>query len=69
MHIAFLTPEYSTPGRPEGGLANYIRNVGGALAERGHRVSVFVLSSQGATWQDGKITVHEIRRMLGRFFV
>lgn len=64
MHIAFLTPEYSTPKRPEGGLANYILNVGSALVERGHRVSVFVLSNQGASWQDGKITVHEIRRMI-----
>jgi glycosyltransferase involved in cell wall biosynthesis len=64
MHIAFLTPEYSTPKRPEGGLANYILNVGNALVERGHRVSVFVLSNQGASWQDGKITVHEIRRMI-----
>ena len=64
MHIAFLTPEYSTPNRPEGGLANYILNVGSALVERGHRVSVFVLSNQDASWQDGKITVHEIRRMI-----
>jgi glycosyltransferase involved in cell wall biosynthesis len=64
MHIAFLTPEYSTPKRPEGGLANYILNVGSALVERGHRVSAFVLSNQGASWQDGRITVHEIRRMI-----
>jgi len=64
MHIAFLTPEYSTPDRPEGGLANYIHNVGNALVERGHRVSVFVLSNRGNSWQDGKITVHEINRMI-----
>ena len=63
MHIGFLTPEYVTPETPDGGLANYLRKIGFALAERGHQVSVFVLSDQDTVWQDGLIEVREIRRV------
>ena len=50
------------PGRLDGGLANYIRKVGLALAQRGHEVSVLVSSNRVARWQDHSITVCEIRR-------
>lgn len=62
MHVGFLTPEYVTATTPEGGLANYLRNVGGALAKLGHDVSVFVLSNRQKPWRDGQITVYEVRR-------
>jgi len=62
MHIGFLTPEYPTPDKPEGGLANYLRKTGFALAKRGHRISVFVISDQDKIWLDGPVEVYEIRR-------
>lgn len=63
MHIGFLTPEYVLPGRIDGGLANYIRKTGLALAERGHDVSVFVLSDRNGRFQDNALTIHEIKRI------
>lgn len=62
MHVGFLTPEYVTARTPEGGLANYLHNVGGALAKLGHDVSVFVLSNRDESWKDGQIAVYEVRR-------
>lgn len=38
MHIGFLTTEY--PPLPSGGIGTSIRNLGRALVEQGHRVSV-----------------------------
>lgn len=64
MHIGFLTPEYVMPGRFDGGLANYIRKVGLALTSRGHQVSVLVLSNQNARWQDDRIAVYEVKRVV-----
>lgn len=64
MHIGFLTPEYVMPGRLDGGLANYIRKVGLALTNRGHQVSVLVLSNQNARWQDDRITVYEVKHVI-----
>jgi glycosyltransferase involved in cell wall biosynthesis len=52
------------PGSLDGGLANYIRKVSLALAERGHQVSVLLSSNRTACWQDQHITVREIRRFV-----
>ncbi len=62
MHIGFLTPEYVSTGTFDGGLANYVRKVSLALANRGHRVSVFVLSNRNAQNQDEQVRVYEIKR-------
>ena len=61
MHIGFLTPEYIHKTRHDGGLANYIRNVGLALGVRGHKVSVFVSSTRNASWMDEDIYVQEVK--------
>jgi glycosyltransferase involved in cell wall biosynthesis len=62
MHIGFFTPEYVTAANPDGGLANYLRKTGLALAERGHQVSVFVLQPQESAWQDGAVQVYGVTR-------
>ncbi len=61
IHIALLSPEYSNPSKPEGGLANYLRKVGKALTKGGHRISVFYLSDVKRHWQDeGGIQIYEV---------
>lgn len=62
MHIAFLTPEYIHLSRYDGGLANYVRKVGLELIARGHRVSIFVLSSRQVTWNDEGLFIYEVKR-------
>lgn len=60
MHIGFLTPEYVTPGTPEGGLANYLKKTAEALAARGNMVTVFLISRSDVTWYDGKVRIVEV---------
>ena len=62
MRIAFLTPEDVTPTSADGGLANYLKKTALALAERGCQLWVFLLSGRDATWQDGQVTVCEVKR-------
>lgn len=62
MHIGFLTPEYATPVNRDGGLANYLRKVGRALANRGHEVTVLLASNRHARWMDGSVAIEEVRR-------
>lgn len=62
MHIGFLTPEYPTQARPEGGLAIYLQKVSQGLVERGHDVTVFVAGPQPDTAaQDGAIEIRMVR--------
>jgi len=60
VHIGFFTPEYVTAANPDGGLANYLRKTGWALAARGHQVSMFVLAREEAAWQDGPVKVYSV---------
>ena len=60
MHVGFVTPEYVLPGRFDGGLANYVRKVATALAERDHAVTVLVSSARAARWRDGHVDVVEV---------
>jgi glycosyltransferase involved in cell wall biosynthesis len=60
VHIGFFTPEYVTAANPDGGLANYLRKTGLALAARGHRVSIFLLAREEAAWQDGAVQVYSV---------
>jgi glycosyltransferase involved in cell wall biosynthesis len=62
MHIAFLTSEYPTLRKPEGGLGNYIRKVSLELIHRGHCVTVFVLASKQSEEIDHGIQLHFIPR-------
>jgi glycogen synthase len=47
MHIAFVSPEYIHESAPQGGIANYLRNVATQLMARGHRISVVHLMPHG----------------------
>lgn len=61
MKIAFLTTEYVMPASAEGGLANYLKKTAAALCARGCQAWVFVASERDARWQDGAVTVCEVR--------
>jgi len=63
MHVGFLSPEYVLPGRYDGGLANYIYKTAHAFISRSHRVTVFVLSDQDRTSNDGQVKVMEVKRV------
>jgi glycosyltransferase involved in cell wall biosynthesis len=62
LRIGFLTPEYVFDDRKDGGLANYLHKITWALAQRHHRVSVFVLSNRNNLSKDGEIEVIEVKR-------
>jgi glycosyltransferase involved in cell wall biosynthesis len=62
MHIVFLTPEYPTPQKPEGGLGNYIRKVSLELIRRGHKVTVFVLARKQYSSDDQGIRLCFVKR-------
>ncbi len=70
MHVAFFTGEYPTPTYPAGGLANYLKKNGAELSRRGHRVTIFFLSSTNKVWNDGHVTIIEIktaRKIIAKF--
>lgn len=60
MNILFLSPEYSTPENPSGGLGVYIRKTATALVQRGHRVVVLVLSNRAADWRCNGVLIVEV---------
>lgn len=60
MNILFLTPEYATPKNPSGGLGVYIRKTAAALTDRGHSVTVAMLSDRTTEWHDGKVHIVEV---------
>ena len=62
MHIGFLTTEYPTPTKPEGGLGNYVRKVSLELIQRGHQVTVFILTSQQSSDIDQGINLCFVKR-------
>lgn len=67
MHIAFFTCEYPTSNSPAGGLANYLKKTGLELQKRGHKVTIFFLSTANKIWKDGKVKIVEIKTY-GDFF-
>jgi glycosyltransferase involved in cell wall biosynthesis len=62
MKIAYLTPEYPHPQLGHSaGIGSSIKNLAQTLAEKGHKITVFVYSqSQDAVFNDGKIEIHAI---------
>jgi glycogen synthase len=60
MRIAFLTTEYPSSERPDGGLASHVQRTARALVRRGHEVSVISFSSQERRWNDGGVDVAEL---------
>ena len=58
MHIIFVTCEFVTEKKPCGGLGHYLANISRILAEKGHRVTILIITNhdQIVTWEDN-ITV------------
>ena len=57
MKIAFITPEFVTEARFDGGLANYLNKVSQALKQRGHTVYIIVSSDRDEVFEYDGITV------------
>ena len=55
MHIGFLTTEYPSIDKPEGGLATYIHKTSHELAKRGFRVTVFILAERNDAQTDENV--------------
>lgn len=53
MHIVFATVEFITEKAGDGGLANYLAKASQIFADRGHRITIVVLSDQ-----DGNISYY-----------
>lgn len=64
MHICFLTPEYPTSAKPEGGLGNYIQKTSLELLDRGCSVSIFILSTHAGHEVAGKIRLNYVPEFL-----
>jgi glycogen synthase len=60
MKLAFLTPEFVTEPKFDGGLANYLNRVTGALRDLGHAPEIFVLSDRDETIDHNGVTVHRV---------
>ena len=70
MHIVFLSTEYPTKDQPEGGLANYLKNIGSLLIKHGNNVTIFVLSKRNFSWKDGDIYIEEVKNVsLNKYFL
>lgn len=62
LRIAFATPKYVTEERFDGGLAQYVHRVAGALAGLGHDVHVITASkADDARIEHDGVTVHRVR--------
>lgn len=62
MHIGFLTPEYVSARSLDGGLANYLKKTATALVNRGHQVTILLLSDRDLIWFDNNVRIIEIKR-------
>jgi len=64
MRIIFLTPEYPRQNKPEGGLANYIKNIAGKAIKYGYEVEVIVVNDQKKRWNDGGVLINEYKKVV-----
>ena len=51
MHIVFATTEFVTEKNGDGGLANYLAKAVKIFADRGHRITVIVLSDREGSFE------------------
>jgi glycosyltransferase involved in cell wall biosynthesis len=61
MRIAFLTPEYVSEPKFDGGLANYLYRLTRVLLEAGHEPEIFVASQEDASATFDGVPVHRCR--------
>jgi glycosyltransferase involved in cell wall biosynthesis len=65
MRVAYLTPEFVTEAKFDGGLGNYLNRVTRALAEYGHEPEVFVLSDRDESFDFDGVRVHRVGQRFG----
>lgn len=78
LRIAFLTPEFVTEPKFDGGLANYLVRVALALKAAGHHPEIFVATDRTETIVHEGLVVHRVRtfspttmrcmKLISRFF-
>ncbi|MCA9108617.1 MAG: glycosyltransferase family 4 protein [Planctomycetaceae bacterium] len=61
LRIAYLTPEYVTEPKFDGGLANYLARITPFLHEHGHHPEVFVLSNRNESLEHNGVIVHRVK--------
>lgn len=61
MRIAFLTPEFVTEKKFDGGLANYLQRTALALRDAGHEPEVFVTAQRNEEIDLHGIPVHRVK--------
>ena len=62
LRIAYLTPEFVSEPKFDGGLANYLHRVSRALRDAGHQPEVFVLSDRDESFDFDGVRVHRVRQ-------
>ncbi|MFQ6028272.1 MAG: glycosyltransferase family 4 protein [Dehalococcoidia bacterium] len=60
MRIAFITTEYVTEPKFDGGLANYLQRVAQGMRQRGHEVEIFTASDRDEDLVHDQIPVHRV---------
>ena len=61
MHIGFLTPEYLFDNNQTGGLGVYVKKTAQELCKRGHKVSIFLESTENEIFRDGRVKIYKIK--------
>ena len=61
MNIAFVTPEYVTESRFDGGLSNYLYKISIALRSKGHNIFIVVSSENDEMFVRDHITVCRVK--------
>ncbi len=64
LRIAYLTPEYVTEPKFDGGLANYLSRITSALSGQGHDPEVFVSSDRDESLEHNGVTVHRVKSVV-----
>lgn len=62
MHICFLTPEFPSKEQPEGGLGNYLRKISKQFVQKGHNVTIFLLSNTNRRMEVNGIRIIPIKK-------
>ena len=60
MRIAFITTEYVTEPKFDGGLANYLQRVAQGMRQPGHQVEIFTASDRDEDLIHEDIPVHRV---------
>ena len=62
MNICFLTTEFPSPEKPEGGLGNYTNNISQELIKRGNNITIIALGRKSKVQDFDSIRIRFIKR-------